>query len=201
MNISRDRLKLRDFTPLRSELEVAQQLNDLKSRFDIDEAGHIVTVHVRDRLTDEHVHLVRALKKLTAYSSTNNPIAAAGISDSGMADLLLHPGLADVICHGNLRLTGQFFDSVRRSPSIKRIGVPYSPITDASLALARNCSLSHLSVRGSKISDASVDNLCSMRSLSQIHVKQTCISPFGLKRLRDALPDCWIDMLDRPNDG
>ncbi|WP_145170703.1 hypothetical protein [Rubripirellula lacrimiformis] len=201
MTIARDRLKLRDFTPLQHEAEAAQQLDDLTGRFAINDSGNIVKLYVGDKLTDQHTHLVLALVNLKFFTALNHPATEAGISDCGMAELLSHPSLDYITYQGNEQLTGSFFRSLQNPSSVKRIGVPYCPIDDDGLALARDCSLSHISVRGSLISDDSVDTLCSMRSLSQIHVKQTRITRFGLERLRDALPDCWIDLLDRPNDG
>ena len=199
--IARDRLKFHDFTPLDHEVDAARKLGELKGRFGIDEAGHIVKLYTHDRLTDQHTGLVFALTHLKSCTSINHPVAAAGISDLGMADLLSHPSLVDIVYQGNLQLTGAFFQALRETSAVKRIGVPYCSIDDAGLALAHDCSLTHISIRGSRVSDASVDALCSMRSLLQIHVKQTRITRLGLDRLRDALPDCWIDMLDRPDDG
>jgi hypothetical protein len=201
MTIARDRLKLRDFTPLDYELDAAQRLDELTGRFAIDDAGRIVKLYIRDKLTAHDIDLVLALTNLTIYSSFNHPAAAAGISDTGMANLISHPSLVDICYQGNEQLTGAFFQALRAHSSVKRIGVPYCPIDDAGLALAHDCSISHISVRGSRITDASVDTLCSMRALSKIHVKQTRITRLGLDRLREALPDCWIDMLDRPDDG
>ena len=201
MTIARDRLKLRDFTPLDHELDAAQELNGLNGRFAIDDAGSIVKLYIRDKLTDCHTDLVLALTNLQFYSSCNHPAAAAGISDTGLAKLLSHPSLIDILYQGNEQLTGAFFQALRSHSNVKRIGVPYCPIDDNGLAFARDCSLTHISLRGSQISDGSVDTLCSMRSLSQIHVKQTRITSSGLERLRNSLPGCWIDMLDRPNDG
>jgi len=195
------RLKLSDFKPLEHEAEAAKQLSELKARFGIDDAGRIVRVRVGERLTDEHVNIVLALPNLKNYVSLNHPAAAAGLSDSGFADLLSHPSLEDITYQGNQKLTGAFFRSLRPFSSVKRIGVPYCPIDDAGLSHARDSSITHISIRGSRISDASVDTLCSIRSLIQIHVKQTQITRAGLSRLRTELPGCWIDMLDRPNDG
>lgn len=201
MTISRDRLRLKDFEPLQHEMDASQQLGELTARFAIDGFGNIVKLYFRDRFTDQHTHLALELTKLQFITALNHPAAAAGISDSGVADLLSHPSLAEITYQGNKRLTGAFFQALQTNPSVQRIGVAFCPIDDAGLQLARDCSLSHLSVRGSRVSDASVETLCSMQSLEQIHVKQTRVTRLGLERLREALPDCWIDMLDRPNDG
>tara|TARA_R110002167_G_scaffold363753_1_gene584615 strand:+ start:157 stop:762 length:606 start_codon:yes stop_codon:yes gene_type:complete len=201
MTIARDRLKLRDFSPLDHELDAAQKLDALSGRFAIDDAGRIVKLYIREKLTDHHTNLVLALTNLRFYTSFNHPVAAAGISDTGMANLISHPSLVEITYQGNEQLTGVFFQALRTHSSVKRIGVSYCPIDDAGLAFARDCSVTHISIRGSRVSYASVDTLCSMRSLSQIHVKQTRITRLGLDRLREALPDCWIDMLDRPDDG
>ena len=201
MTIARDRLRLCDFTPLDHELDAAEKLDELTGRFAIDDAGRIVKLYIGEKLSDNHTSHVLALTNLRFYSSLNHPATAAGISDSGMAVLLSHPSLFDITCQGNKQLNGAFFHALTTHSAVKRLGVPYCPIDDAGLALARDCSLTHISVRGSQVSDASVDTLCSMRSLTQIHVKQTRITRLGLHRLREALPDCWIDILDRPDDG
>ncbi|KAA1257460.1 hypothetical protein LF1_53090 [Rubripirellula obstinata] len=201
MTIARDRLKLRDFTPLEHEFDAAQKLGELTGRFAIDDVGSIVKLYIRDKLTDGHTDLVLALPNLQFYSSANYPASASGISDCGMARIISHPSLVDVLYQGNERLTGSFFDALRPNSHIKRIGVPYCPIDDAGISLAGGCSLTHLSIRGSFVSDDSVDTLCSMRSLMQIHVKETRITRNGLVRLRESLPGCWIDMLDRPDGG
>ncbi|OYP34314.1 hypothetical protein [Rhodopirellula sp. MGV] len=199
--ISRDRLKLLDFTPLEREHQAAVQLDVVMSRFAIDDAGHIVKLYIRDKFTDVHADLALSLTRLKQFSALNHPHSAAGVSDCGMAELLSHPALEDVTYQGNQKLTGAFFNALRPGSSITRIGVPFCPIDDASLALADGCSLTHISLRGSQVSDDSIDTLASMRSLQQVHVKQTRVTRIGVERLRNLLPGCWIDMLDRPHDG
>ena len=201
MTIARDRLKLSDFTPLREESDCILGLDQHRCRFAIDDAGSIVKIWGGRNFTDQLVPFAHGLKKLRYFTALNHPAAAEGISNSGLLDLLSHPSLFDVIYQGNLQLTGRFFSGINASTSVKRFAVPYCPIDDAGLSLARDCSLTHISLRGSQVSDVSVDTLCSMRSLVQIHVKQTHVSRSGLDRLRVALPGCWIDALDRPDDG
>ncbi|MEO9591452.1 hypothetical protein, partial [Rhodopirellula bahusiensis] len=201
MTNDRDRLKLRDFTPLDDETEMVQRLGELKCRFAINDEGSVVKLYAWHNLTDEHTQLILALPNLKSFSSTNLRPSSTGLSDAGLAALLSNPNLEEIECHGNQKVTGTFLRDMDRNSSLTRIGLPHCFIDDAGLALARDSSLTHISLRGSLISDASIDALCSMRHLKQVHVKETRVTSLGPDQLRKALPNCWIDRLDRPNDG
>ncbi|MEO9592201.1 hypothetical protein [Rhodopirellula bahusiensis] len=201
MTIARDRLKLSEFTPLAHELETVRLLSELKCRFAIDNTGSVVKLYVWQKLIDQHIRLVLALPNLQFFSSVNLLPSSAGITDEGLAELLTNPNLKEIFCQGHERLNGSFLGGLKQGASVTRIGVPYCPIEDAGLALAENFTLTHLSVRGSQISDASIEALCSMNLLAQIHVKETHVTSLGLERLKQSLPNCWIDAVHRPNDG
>ena len=192
--ITRDRLRLADFSPLPDELEVARQLDALRVRFVTDDSGHIVKLWADSELLDHHIHLVVGLPKLWYFMASNHPPSAAGISDTGMLGLLAHVSLANVVCQGNHRLTGVFLSALQES-SISHLAVPYCSVDDAGLSHSRDCTLTHLSLRGTLVSDASIDTLCSMRALTQLHVAETRLSQSGAEAVRNALPDCWIDIL------
>ena len=200
MTIARDRLRLLDFKPLDCEHETAVQLDALIARFAVNDAGHIVKLYFRDTFRDEHTNLALSLSHLASCTAGNHPASPTGISDLGMTELLSHPMLEEVLYQGNQSLTGTFFSTLTPNSSVKRIGVPFCPIDDDGLAFARGCALTHISLRGSQVSDASIDVLATMHSLMQIHVKQTEVTRPGAERLHRLLPNCWIDMIHRPQD-
>jgi serine/threonine protein kinase len=78
-------------------------------------------------------------------------------------------------------------------PRLKNFKLAEDNITDAGVYYLSNCkSLKLLLLNDTKITDHSIEDLARIKSLKVLNVSHTLMTKVGIKRLRQALPDCII---------
>lgn len=93
----------------------------------------------------------------------------------------------------NTRITNGQLAALSELPLLKRLNLAVTSIDDAGLVgLTRFPTLEFLVLHRTSVTDAGVDSLSRLKALRTLDVTGTQISEDGLKRLREALPDCVI---------
>ena len=156
--------------------------------------GRVMRVAADDPGMEIAFHLGRSqdgLRQVDAEDS-DGPESPALDGELGvlkdLGDLVsLHLGGTDVTDAGLVHLAGL--------TALKRLHLEKTKVSDAGLAhLASLESLSYLNLYQTGVTDAGLAHLEGLKNLKSLYLWQTQVTPDGAEKLRQALPDCNIDL-------
>lgn len=101
----------------------------------------------------------------------------------GLKNLFLYDS---TVADAHLSVIGSF-------KQVEKLGLARTQITDQGIAhLANLAELRYISLNGNRIADESVPHLAKLKRLEEIELFETDFSNDGIKRLKEALPNCKI---------
>lgn len=156
--------------------------------------GQLTRVAANDPGLEVSFHLGRNQDGLRQVDATDSGSAESPSLDSQLALLTdlehlrsLHLGGTDVTDEGLRHLAGM--------ASLQRLHLEKTKVSDAGLAhLAGLESLSYLNLYQTGVTDSGLVHLEGLASLRNLYLWQTEVTPEGAEKLRQALPDCSIDL-------
>ncbi len=152
---------------------------------------HLVYVGLKGtQITDaglEHLERITGLRTLT--------LDRTKITDAGLEHLKRMTKL------GYLNLSGtQINDAglvhLKALTSLRRLDLEGTQVTDAGVKHLEGLTI--LTLAGPEITDAAIDHLEGLSNLAFLFLFSTSVTPEGVKRLREALPNCAIDYRTSP---
>jgi hypothetical protein len=158
------------------------RVNEIRGLRDLSLAG----LH---HLGDEHlVHLE------TCYALHHLNLMADGFTDEGLRKLSHLPALAEIAVQGD-GITDRGAHLVAGLPSLKTFLTRSTRITDVGVDyLTGRRDLERLWLFGPAITRHSVDRLAQVETLEELVLMRTSVQLDDVRRLREALPGCDIDI-------
>lgn len=156
--------------------------------------GRVMQVAANDPGLEIAFHLGRTQDGLRQVDATDSDVPESPALDGELAMLKdlgqlvsLHLGGTDVTDDGLAHLAGL--------TALKRLHLEKTRVSDAGLAhLSGLQSLSYLNLHQTGVTDAGLAHLEGLKNLKSLYLWQTQVTPEGAEKLRQALPDCHIDL-------
>ncbi|MHB8902024.1 MAG: hypothetical protein ACYC6Y_24975 [Thermoguttaceae bacterium] len=124
-------------------------------------------------------------------------LARTSITDRGVAFLEGHCRLEELDLT-RTAITDQALAAIGSLPSLKHLNLGQTGVTDEGLKVLRgNTTLSTLNLGGTRTTDGVVDTLVTLDHLNVLHVRTEDLSGTALARLKQALPQCEVQ-IDTP---
>tara|TARA_R110002072_G_scaffold927_1_gene7415 strand:- start:90285 stop:91256 length:972 start_codon:yes stop_codon:yes gene_type:complete len=120
------------------------------------------------------------------------------VTDDGLTHIERLPELAMLYLSGTA-VTDKMVPHIRPLKSLKALQLSHTGITDEGLAeLNGFADLTHLGLDGTVITDDSISVIAGFRSLAYLNVSDTDMTAAGLKKLKEALPECRVESEPKP---
>ena len=120
------------------------------------------------------------------------------VTDDGLTHIERLPELAMLYLSGTA-VTDKVVSHIRPLKSLKALQLSHTGITDEGLAkLEGFANLTHLGLDGTVVTDNSISVIAGFRSLAYLNVSDTDMTDAGLKKLREALPECRVESEPKP---
>lgn len=119
-------------------------------------------------------------------------LGATSVADDCLP-LLKNLGQLETFRASYAKLTDEGLAHFQSCSSLKELSLGHSAMTDVGLANFQKCrDLSRLDVMSCGVSDASIPLISSFKNLTFLELKGNKITPDGVEKLRQALPNCEI---------
>lgn len=159
-----------------------------------DELVISITIDNNPSFKDEQMEHIRA--ELFPNLQELN-VSYTGISDKGLAHLPEFDVLIQVFLRGN-NITDKGMRILGKIEYLSQLCIDGSQITDKGVSYLKNSETLHLlhirSRNKEKITDACIDDMLTMRSLTELAIGGTAISEAGIKKIRKSLPECELNL-------
>ncbi|MGZ0169442.1 MAG: hypothetical protein ACKVHE_07795 [Planctomycetales bacterium] len=120
------------------------------------------------------------------------------VTDEGLAHIERLPKLAMLYLTGTA-VTDDAVSCIKELSRLKALQLSHTGITDVGLAgLEGFADLTHLGIDGTFVTDTSIPVIASFKSLKYLNVSDTDMTDEGMKKLRDALPECRVESEPKP---
>lgn len=152
--------------------------------------GNLTDVMLKDtRVTDAGLDELAGLTRLESLV-----IIEGEITDDGLRHLGRFSNLSDLVLIGT-QFSNDGLKHLAGVKRLRRLRLGTMRITDAGVEYLEGlCNLKELWFHEVHISDAGLGYLANLESLEQLHMTQTFVTPEGVRKLQESLPECWITL-------
>jgi Leucine Rich Repeat (LRR) protein len=115
------------------------------------------------------------------------------VTDAGLQYIAQLPTVESIVLY-NTEVTDSGLEHLARLPNLRRLCLwDTERVTDAGLKHVRELAgLEYLNLRGTGITDAGLSHLTTLSNLEDLHAWETNVTPEGIRKLQEILPNCTI---------
>lgn len=185
--------------PAKSEHHARQALLQHGARWTIDDAGHVVYLHMGSppgapQFTDNDLLLAGDFSELRELIVDDSNVTDQGLKSLGKLNKL------ETLYLSGTQITDEGLRNLAGLEKLETLTLAYSSITDAGLVhLLDLPSLKTLNLNFTQITDRGVEQLCRITTLEDIMVGDTNITTEGARQLEEAFPDAQIYHRAKPS--
>ena len=187
----RTSVRYRDLRPHSSDSDAVQELDGIVSGFSVSPSGRVYGVHCNREFADCHIPILLEMPDLLEVTVIQMSNSTPLFTHQGFCALMAHPSLFAFGSAGHKSLGDDIAAAAASSPSLRRLMIPSSPMTDAGVKeLAGLSELQGLNLADSNISDRCVPDLCRLKELRVLDVSDTSVTEESLELLSSTLTKC-----------
>ena len=178
--------------PDRAERTSRQALLELGAQFEIDDAGHVISVNTgfvtgHPRFSDAAMKHLKPLKKLRELQLANS-----NITDVGLEQIKELTNLEALNLYGT-KVTDSGLRHLQGMEKLESLVLAHDNFSDAGLRYLRHLrGLRVLNLNGARITDAGLVHLYELENLQVVLLGDTQVTTEGVRQFRAAFPKCDI---------